>query len=515
MGIADADGLDDATLTYQWMRVSDGEAADIANATGATYTLTDDDVGNSIQLQVSFTDDRGAAESTTSAVSPAVISSGPTRKLLWLSKIIPEDKDGLGEVFHFDSSADEGTLSPAAFTDGADTPEVEYLGASFGASATLAMELSSLPITKDVSKWRLTLHDSELAFANATVSQAASDPASYRFQWDVTGLPVDDSDLWDDEEPFTVSLQEAINLPATGVPTISGTPQVNETLSAAITDIADGNGLDNATYTYQWTAGVSNIDGATGSSLTLTSSQESQTVQVRVSFTDDDGFGETATSVASSAVAAAPAAANNAATGAPTISGTPQVEQTLTADTSPIADQDGLTNVSYGYQWIAGGADIDGATGSSLTLTTAHQGETIQVRVDFEDDLDNSETLTSAATDAVAAKPDPLTASFSGVPESHSGSWFEFTLTFSENVKAGYERIRDDAFTISGGDITKAERKVQGSNQTWTIRVRPDGNDAVSITLPATSDCNADGAICTQDGRMLSHSTTLSAPGPE
>ena len=115
----------------------------------------------------------------------------------------------------------------------------------------------------------------------------------------------------------------------------------------------------------------------------------------------------------------------------------------------------------------------------------------------------------------MAAKPDPLTASFSGVPESHLGSWFEFTLTFSENVKAGYERIRDDAFTISGGDITKAKRKVPGSNQTWTITVKPLGNGAISITLPATTDCDADGAIFTFDKRKLSHSTSVSISGPQ
>ena len=41
---------------------------------------------------------------------------------------------------------------------------------------------------------------------------------------------------------------------------------------------------------------------------------------------------------------------NTAPTGLPTISGTAQVDETLTADTSGIADEDGLTNVSYSYQ---------------------------------------------------------------------------------------------------------------------------------------------------------------------
>jgi hypothetical protein len=75
----------------------------------------------------------------------------------------------------------------------------------------------------------------------------------------------------------------------------------------------------------------------------------------------------------------------------------------LTADTSPIDDEDGLTNVSYSYQWIAGGSDIDGATGSTYTLTSSEQGKTVQVRVTFTDDRNNAETLTSAATVEVAA----------------------------------------------------------------------------------------------------------------
>ena len=97
------------------------------------------------------------------------------------------------------------------------------------------------------------------------------------------------------------------------------------------------------------------------------------------------------------------AADNRAATGLPSISGTVQVEETLTANTSGIADEDELTNVSYSYQWIAGGSDIDGATGSTYTLTASEQGQTIQVRVSFTDDRNNAETLTSEATGAVAA----------------------------------------------------------------------------------------------------------------
>ena len=44
---------------------------------------------------------------------------------------------------------------------------------------------------------------------------------------------------------------------------------------------------------------------------------------------------------------------NSPATGVPTITGTAQVGQTLTASTSGIADTDGLSNPSFSYQWVS------------------------------------------------------------------------------------------------------------------------------------------------------------------
>ena len=515
VGIADADGLENATISYQWMRVADGDAVDITGATGSTYTLTSTDVGDSIQIQVAFTDDRDNTESITSAVTASVIASGATRELLWLSTMTPEDPDGLDTDFNFDSVTNQGSLSPAAFTDGDDTRAITFLGASFGSNTTLALELGSEPTTAQTATWRLELHDTELAFADATMTQTGASPPAYRFQWDATAQAVDDTDLWDDGDAFTVSLLEAINLSATGVPTIDGTPQVNETLTAAITGIADGNGLDGVSYAYQWTAGGSNIDGATSSSLTLTSSQESQTIQVRVSFNDDDGFSETATSVASEPVAAAEQA-NNGPTGLPSISGTPQVDQTLTADTSDIDDADGLTNVSYIYQWLAAGTAISGATGSSYTLTASQQGQTIQVRVDFEDDEGNSESLTSVATGPVEANTASLTASFSNVPSSHDGSAvFTFRVLFSEDVGISYVNMRDDAFSLDDGDVTGA-RRVDGRHDLWEITVEPDDNSDVVITLPANRACTTAGAICTREDtpRQLTNSPSATVPGP-
>ena len=102
------------------------------------------------------------------------------------------------------------------------------------------------------------------------------------------------------------------------------------------------------------------------------------------------------------------ASTNTAATGAPTITGTAQVGQTLTAVTTGITDADGLTSPTYTYQWIrvdadgmSNPADIADATDATYTLVDADLGKTLKVRVSFDDDGGNTETLTSAATATV------------------------------------------------------------------------------------------------------------------
>ena len=100
------------------------------------------------------------------------------------------------------------------------------------------------------------------------------------------------------------------------------------------------------------------------------------------------------------------------------------------------------------------------------------------------------------------------------MPAEHNGSDFTFDLSFSENVAAGYARIRDHAFSVNGANIKNAQRKTQGSNQNWTVTVDPTGNGAVTITLPETTNCSNAGAICTDDERKLSHSTSDTILGP-
>ncbi len=500
-----SDGLDNVSYSYQWIRNDGATDADIQDATGASYSLADADEGKTIKVRVSFTDDAGHHETLTSAA--------------------------------------------------------------------------------------------------------------------------------------TASVEARPNSPATGAPTISGTVQVGETLTASMSGIADTDGLTSVAYSYQWIrndgSSDTHIRDETGSTYTVTPADAARAIKVRATFTDDAGNEESLVSEATAQVPAiwtgtvtvgsdpdgsdwtgyslfnggmgsitAPdfelggvkyavqfvihdqsglylglkselatafslyvasasfestdasfrrgdnsfiyhwqgvdpdwsvgedvevalfdatepeTPANSPATGAPTISGTAQAGETLTASTSGIADSDGLTNVSYSYQWIwndgTDDSDISGATSRTYTLVDSDEGNTIKVRVSFTDDAGNEETLTSAATGEVVAAPSLLTVSLESSPESHNGTdVFTFQIRFSEELKLSYKTLRDHAFTVDGGTVKLAKRQVKGSNIGWTITVEPDSEAAVRIVLPATTGCDATGAICTGDGRKMSNSLDFTVSGPD
>ena len=96
------------------------------------------------------------------------------------------------------------------------------------------------------------------------------------------------------------------NTPATGLPTISGTARVGETLRADISGIDDVDGMSGAVFSYQWLANEVNIDtdiaGATDPTYTLVADDLGKAIRVRVSFMDGASNVETLTSEATATV---------------------------------------------------------------------------------------------------------------------------------------------------------------------------------------------------------------------
>ena len=569
--INDKDGLDNVEFSYQWIRSDGNNDTDIPDATDTTYTLTIDDVGKTIQVRVTFTDDADNEETLTSVATEAVAAAAnrgatgqPTisgtpqvGQTLTADTANIVDQDGLTNVSysfqwiaggtdidgatsstHTLTASEQGQTIQVrvTFTDDADNEETLTSEATEAVAAKDNSPATGLPTISGTAQVGETL----TADASAIEDEDGLEDVAYEYQWladdtDIAGatgssyeltsseqgqtiqVRVSFTDDAENEESLTSAATEAVaakpNTAPTGLPTITGTPQVGETLTANASAIEDEDGLENVSYTYQWIAGGTDIEGATGSSYELTSSEQGQTIQVRVTFTDDAENAETLTSAATEAVAAPP---NREATGQPTITGTPQVGETLTADTSAIEDEDGLEDVSYTYQWIAGGTDIDGATSSSYELTSNEQGQTIQVRVTFTDDDDNAETLTSEATEAVSAAPVPLTVSVTvSAPATHDGSSeFTFEIEFSEEFGLSYRTLKFHAFNVTGGSVERSQRTDKPSNIPWRITVKPLGTGDVTIELPATTDCDVDGAICTGDGRKLSNSLSFTVSGP-
>ena len=374
--IADADGMETAVFRYQWFAATDFATLEFHGETSSTYTLGPLSEGLAIKVKVSFTDDRGHSETLTSAATEAVIAAEPNSEPTGLPTINGTPR--VDETLTADTSgiSDEDGLTNVTY-------RYQWVGsksvidADTGAAYILTFEIP-----------------------DQTGSTYTLAPADEGWTFEVKVSFTDDAG---NAESLTSAATDPVaprpNTEATGLPNISGAPQVGETLTADTSAISDEDGLSNVSYRYQWTAGGSDIDGATGSSHLLTTSEQGQTIQVKVNFTDDADNQESLTSAETLAVAAKP---NTAATGEPTISGTPQVDETLTADTSAISDEDGLGNVSYQYQWLADDAEIAGATGSTYILADADEGKTIRVRVTFNDDAGNAESLTSAATTAVA-----------------------------------------------------------------------------------------------------------------
>ena len=323
--------------------------------------------------------------------------------------------------------------------------------------------------------------------------------------------------------PGPSSQHQAVNTPATGGPGIDGFLRAGETLTATTTGIEDEDGMSGAVFAYQWirrdlaTATDTDIAGATGSTYTVTTGDEGKALMVRVTFTDDAGNEESLTSFA--VIISPPLVipddepANTPATGSPGIDGSPVVGQTLTATTSDIGDDDGIVDAVFAYQWLGDDAAIESATESTYTVVTEDVGKTLKVKVTFTDDAGNEESVTSAPTAAVTQPL--LTAAIRDAPESHDGRRkFTFELRFSEEFSISYKTLRDHAFTVTGGEVTKARRLERGKNIRWEIHVRPDSNAGVTIVLPVTTDCDARGAVCTEDGRMLSSRLELTVDGP-
>ena len=242
-----------------------------------------------------------------------------------------------------------------------------------------------------------------------------------------------------------------------------------------------------ANYDIQYRAGTSGpwTDGPqdrTGTGARITGLTASTAYQVRVRATNGDGDG----AWSENASASTGARGNSAATGAPGISGTVRVGQTLTATTTDIADASGLTDPpGWAYQWIrSDGMDeqeIPGATAATYVLTEDDLGSTIRVRVTFTDGAGYEESVTSEVSVPVPPIPVPVRElPVLGIADASAteGSPVQFTVTLSDPAP-------------TGGITLQFSTSVESDDTATTSPAAPGGADFTSatdttVTIPAT-----------------------------
>ena len=155
-------------------------------------------------------------------------------------------------------------------------------------------------------------------------------------------------------------------------------------------------------------------------------------------------------------------AVNSVATGKPVITGTVQVGETLTADTSGISDTDGLAGAVFTYQWVridgSDEADIPAATDSTYTLISDDLGKTLKAEVSFTDDGSYAEgPLPSDPTDVVSG-----VVLVSNINQSldTSGEWINDTFFLAHQFTTGSN--------LNGYDVAELILKVQMISDNFT-----------------------------------------------
>ncbi|MEL7163823.1 MAG: M10 family metallopeptidase C-terminal domain-containing protein, partial [Pseudomonadota bacterium] len=220
---------------------------------------------------------------------------------------------------------------------------------------------------------------------------------------------------------------------------VSGNAIEDSTLQANLSGPSGLAGAGPGDIVYQWMRDGVAITGAIGASYTLGQDDVGAAISVQVSFD-----GETAVSADTSEITNL----NDAPTGAVLIMGTAQQNETLSANTDTLADEDGLTALSY--QWLRDGQVISGATGATYTLAAIDVGSSIAVMVSYVDALGTAEQLLSVAPTGPVQPSAVVTGTGGG--DVLAGDAQDNTISAGDGNDTVYGQNGDDSILGGSGD---------------------------------------------------------------
>ncbi len=286
----------------------------------------------------------------------------------------------------------------------------------------------------------------------------------------------------------------------TGPPAITGTAQQGQTLTTS-------NGTWSNTPTmfgYQWercTTTCTAITGATGSTYTLVAADVGATIEAQVSATNAGGTAGPVTSPATAAVIAVGPVNSTL----PTITGTAQQGQTLTAAPGTWVN----TPTVFAYQWLrctTTCAAITGATATTYVLAAADVGATIEVQVTATN-TGGTAIATSLPT-AIVTPPPPVEVtapSIAGTLRQGSvltevhGTWTNAPTSFA------YQWMRCDA---AGANCTAIAGAIA---QTYTL-IAADVGARLVVRETAANAGGSGTAVSSLTGTVMSPANVIPVP---
>ena len=337
--IADANGVP-SDVTYQWL----ADGIEVGNT--SSYTPTETDKGKRLSVQVSFTDNDGFTEDVLSTTEPVKALNKPASVVI----------NGIAKV---------GETLTATITD------------DNGVSSNI------------IYRWMV---DGTLV---ATASR-------YRLAEADKGKAVTLRVIFTDNEGFNENVTSEPTAPVKALNKVAsvaivGITRVGETLQSTVTD---ANGIS-SDISYQWRA--NGVEIGTQDRYTLTEADKGKTINLQVSFIDDDGFEEDVTSAPTAPIQALNKPASV------TINGVVKVGETLTAT---ISDANGVSS-SVSHQWLVNKSYV--GMSASYTLTERDKGGRVSLRVMFVDGEGFNESVTSAQTAPVSPLNYPASVAIDGI----------------------------------------------------------------------------------------------------
>ncbi len=371
-GIEDANGIPENGITLQWLR----DGLEIFNATAATHTLTGDDQGRTVRVRADFTDNDGHEESTISESTAAVagelelLNLDPNNQFptgiwsdgdtAWVTDLL------LNIVFAYDLSTGEPNANKA-FTLAAPTAAASGIW-SDGTTAWVSRVDGRLEARTLSNHNADTAKDITLASENDDVYDLWSDGATV---WVLDAT---------DEKLYAYALDSGERRTGRDI----GLDNNHENPWGVWSDgftiwVTDGNA--GKAFGYWLIDGTRSpdsdfdLDGENENAAGMWSNQISVAVL-------DPGDGRTYTYQL-------PDWVSSPAEGAPSITGTPEIEGTLTADTADIFDRNTIPDGAFIYQWylVDGETEtaIDGATGPTYSPTRDDAGKRLRVVITYTD----------------------------------------------------------------------------------------------------------------------------------